>query len=122
MNGQTKTVEISTFQNRQQSIALVQGLIACDVIKEDNKMLTGTLKQTFLKVDVLLDEAKDCVREIQKRDYVISRNEKEFEMMSELNDDIKKALLNEKRKKPLNKIVYFGLGALAGYGGYKLLK
>jgi arginine deiminase len=117
-NGQNET---GVYLNRQITVQLVQGLINCDYGKKENELLTNTLEQKDVMITELGFLIKDAIRELEKRDDIISRNALTFDLMNELNQDLKDIIQKEKARKKANKWIYFGLGVAGGIAGYKYI-
>jgi arginine deiminase len=117
-NGQNET---GVYLNRQITVQLVQGLINCDYGKKENELLTNTLEQKDVMITELGFLIKDAIRELEKRDDIISRNALTFDLMNELNQDLKDIIQKEKARKKANKWIYFGLGVAGGIVGYKYI-
>jgi hypothetical protein len=73
-------------------------------------------------INDLRDQVQRSILEIQKRDDLNERNKLALELASETITDLSKALEKERKRKKVNKWVYFGAGVVGGYFGYKLLK
>jgi arginine deiminase len=117
-NGQNET---GVYLNRQITVQLVQGLINCDYGKKENELLTNTLEQKDVMITELGFLIKDAIRELEKRDDIISRNALTFDLINELNQDLKDIIQKEKARKKANKWIYFGLGVAGGIVGYKYI-
>ena len=60
--------------------------------------------------------------EIFKRDNLIQVKNELIELGYQRESELQKVIRAEKRKKTLNKWIYFGAGAVGGYFGYKVLR
>lgn len=95
---------------------MVKGLIACDVIKHDNQILANTIDQQYFMLDIAKQQNAECLNEVQKRDDIIERQNREFEMSERLNDELKKTNSLLRRKLKSRKIMTYA-GILIGAGG-----
>lgn len=117
-NGQKET---GVYLNRQITVQLVQGLINCDYGKKENELLTNTLEQKDVMITELGFLIRNAIKELEKRDDVISRNVIAIDKANEIIKDLKDNLEKERLRKNANKWVYFGLGVAGGVVGYKYL-
>jgi hypothetical protein len=70
----------------------------------------------------LRDQVQRSILEIQKRDDLNERNKLALELASETITNLSKALDKERKRKKVNKWVYFGAGVIGGVVGYKQLE
>jgi hypothetical protein len=118
-NGQKET---GVYLNRKISVALVEGLIACDFAKKEVQIYANTIVGKDVIISDLRDQVQRSILEIQKRDDLNERNKLALELSSETITDLSKALDKERKRNKVNKWVYLGIGGVGGYFGYKLLK
>jgi hypothetical protein len=118
-NGQKET---GVYLNRKISVALVEGLIACDFAKKEVQIYANTIVGKDVIISDLRDQVQRSILEIQKRDDLNERNKLALELASETITDLSKALDKERKRNKVNKWVYLGIGGVGGYFGYKLLK
>jgi len=108
--------------NRKVSVSVIKDLIACDFTKREAVILANTVTQQ----DVILNYRKEQIsvleEEIFKRDNLIKVKNELIELGYQREAELKKVILAEKRKKAVNKWLYFGAGAVGGYFGYKVLR
>jgi hypothetical protein len=70
----------------------------------------------------LRDQVQRSILEIQKRDDLNERNKLALELASETITDLSKAIEKERKRKKVNKWIYFGAGVVGGVVGYKQLE
>lgn len=117
-NGQKET---GVYLSRKISVALVEGLIACDFAKKEVQIYANTIAGKDVIISDLRDQVQRSILEIQKRDDLNERNKLALELASETINDLSKALDKERKRKKLNKWFYFGAGVVGGVVGYKQL-
>lgn len=124
-DGQKNGGIVSTWQNERLSVALVKGLKACDVIRQDNQILANTIDSQYLMLDLAKDRIEDCIREVEKRDYIIERKDSEYKSLEELNESLRQDLRKERRRgvwKNVKTVGAFILGGAVGYFGADVIK
>jgi hypothetical protein len=115
-NGQKET---GVYLNRSVSVALVEGLIACDFAKKEVTILANTIDGKDVIIHDLKLQVEKGIFEVKKRDDLNDRNKLALELAEEINTDLSKALAKERKRKKMNKWLYFGAGVVGGVVGYK---
>jgi hypothetical protein len=115
-NGQKET---GVYLNRSVSVALVEGLIACDFAKKEVTILANTIDGKDVIIHDLKLQVEKGIFEVKKRDDLNERNKQALELAEEINTDLSKALAKERKRKRMNKWFYFGAGVVGGIVGYK---
>ena len=115
-NGQKET---GVYLNRSVSVALVEGLIACDFAKKEVTILANTIDGKDVIIHDLKLQVEKGIFEVKKRDDLNDRNKLALELAEEINTDLSKALAKERKRKKMNKWFYFGAGVVGGIVGYK---
>jgi hypothetical protein len=96
--------------------------VECEFMKKD-LFDTRTL---FQKQSEITDNLKKII-DLQNREAVLFADnidilKDENKLIKNALNDSEKALAKEKRKKKLNKYIYFGIGCVSGFVTYKLLR
>ena len=115
-NGQKET---GVYLNRSVSVALVEGLIACDFAKKEVTILANTIDGKDVIIHNLKLQVEKGIFEVKKRDDLNDRNKLALELAEEINTDLSKVLAKERKRKKMNKWFYFGAGVVGGIVGYK---
>jgi hypothetical protein len=118
-NGQKQT---GVYLNREISVALVNGLIACDFAKKEVEILANTIESKDVIIHDLKLQIKKNIEEVKKRDDLNERNKLALQLAEEINTDLGKALAKERKGKKMNKWFYFVAGVVGGVVGYKQIK
>lgn len=118
-NGQKET---GVYLNRELSVALVNGLIACDFAKKEVEILVNTIESKDLFIQDLKLQVEKGIFEIKKRDQLNELNKQALQLAEEINTDLSKALSKERKRKRMNKWFYFGIGVVGGVLGVKQLQ
>ena len=116
-----QTKSEGTKFNRQETVVIHEALVVCEFAIKKVEIYANTIGAKDVMINDLRDQVQRSILEIQKRDDLNDRNKLALDLASETINDLSKALDKERKRKKMNKWIYFGAGVVGGVVGYKQL-
>jgi len=97
-------------------------LVECSYTEKELIQISDLLKATNISVDLQERIITSLTKDNERLHRVLDTRQELIELGYQRDAELQKVIRAEKRKKVVNKWLYFGLGAVGGYFGYKLIK
>ena len=97
-------------------------LVECSYTEKELMQISDLLKATNISVDLQDRIIASLTKDNERLHRVLDTRQELIELGYQREAELQKVIRAEKRKKVLNKWLYFGAGAVGGYFGYKVLR
>jgi len=97
-------------------------LVECSYTEKELMQISELLKATNISVDLQERVIASLTKDNERLHRVLDTRQELIELGYEREAELQKVIRAEKRKKAVNKWLYFGAGAVGGYFGYKVLR